>query len=337
MASWQIQVGIYNELSEILYHEVQGSLFAIDCDEGIVNYDFATGTWKLQRAMCELPIFNMHNPVAFDSKHKMIYVWNHYSIINFSIHPNTSYKINYDYTNSFEVNPKSNGFMINDEFHIFQSYGGSTHNTQSHIKYHKAAKSPTIVKDDTMEVKDQNIRKFGIVRLKNANKMMVFGGYDESGNATDQVCEYDAMDRKWRKLGVTLPGPLYNMGCATAVNDQYVLIFGGKKPGTGFFNAYASAQTDDILIYSVRHQFFRKSSTKCPTKFKCQAIAVNDKMRDETCVFGFVRDTWQLKEIDDAIYPPRYLIKLIHKFYLNEYIHLFSGWDHWRMDVFDIL
>ena len=83
---------------------------------------------------------------------------------------------------------------------------------------------------------------------------------------------------------------------------------------------------------------------QCPSKFGTwEAITVNDKTRDELVVFGFVREGWKLSEIADHLYPPRYLIKMMNRYFLNEYVHLISignhssYGEHWRMGVFDII
>lgn len=338
MLSWETLTGVYNELSKVLYHEVQGCLFAIDDDEGIIQYDFDTDTWKLQRPINELPMFSMKNPVAIDSKNDMIYVFSNYSVIKFSIHPNTPYEINYDFKSLFTVKSASNGIMINDEFHVIQDYGAVGLTKNMHIKYDEQCNSPISLPDDYTEIisknKDCNIGQYGIVKLK--HKIMIFGGREQTqskdGDIVDQICEYDVKTSKWIKLGIKLPQPLYSMGCTEAVNGQYVLIFGGKK-----CDSSTNVQTHDIWIYSVKHQTFRKSKIRCPSKYKCQAIAVREGIRDELCVFGFARVVWKNEKITDSIFPPRYLLKLINRFYLDEYIHIFSGWDHWRINVFDIL
>ena len=64
-----------------------------------------------------------------------------------------------------------------------------------------------------------------------------------------------------------------------------------------------------------------------------------DEDKDELTVFAFVRDTWNARNICDRLYPPYYLVQLMAKYYLNEWVHLLpSGClTHVKIDVFDIL
>ena len=43
-------------------------------------------------------------------------------------------------------------------------------------------------------------------------------------------------------------------------------------------------------------------------------------------------------DIDNHLFPPRYLIQIMHKYYLNEWAHLFDEeGNHFKIDVFDLL
>ena len=107
-------------------------------------------------------------------------------------------------------------------------------------------------------------------------------------------------NHNWQLLDTKMPKGLGVFGCTIAVNDKYVLIFGGWQ-GCSFY-------TDDIWVYSVKNKTFRKSSINCPEKGRYQAFTVNDKQKDETAVFGFIRNEWKLLEIPDHLFPPHYLM-----------------------------
>ena len=69
------------------------------------------------------------------------------------------------------------------------------------------------------------------------------------------------------------------------------------------------------------------------------SIAVNDKKKDELSVHGFVRYQWHELQINEQLFPPRYLIQIMRRYYHNEYVHLFHVHQdtHWKINVFDIL
>ena len=97
-------------------------------------------------------------------------------------------------------------------------------------------------------------------------------------------------------------------------------------------------QLDDIWIYSVGDKTFHRSNIICAMTGPSETFTINDKKNDEMTVFGYVRNEWKLSDISDQLFPPRYLIKMIQTYFLNEYVHLidiFSG--HWKCDVFDIM
>ena len=117
-----------------------------------------------------------------------------------------------------------------------------------------------------------------------------------------------------------------------ALHGRYVLFFGG-------FNEHYSS-IDDIFVYSVRDQLFTESRMKCPEKGLYDAVSICDRDRDKCITFGFVRDCWSKCGINNHLFPPEYLIRIMLKYYWNEFVHLidlnYDGY-HWRRDVFDIV
>lgn len=149
---------------------------------------------------------------------------------------------------------------------------------------------------------------------------------------SDKVHEYDIINNVWKKLDADMPRRTYNFGCAPVMNERYVVLFGGV-------DRYNFA-CDDIWIYSVDEHKFTKSKVKCPKKACYQAFRINDDKSHEMTVCGFVRNEWKLTGIADHLFPPYYLLKIIHKYCLQEQVHLFSngkGTKHWRIDAFDIV
>eukprot|EP01084_Bolivina_argentea_P078837 143063_1 len=98
-----------------------------------------------------------------------------------------------------------------------------------------------------------------------------------------------------------------------AINNKYVILFGGCG-GDG--------HSDDIYVYSIKYKTIKLSKIKCPAKGLFNAITVNDNMKDEKLTFGFVRNQWKICDIADHYFPPYYLLKLMHSYYLNEFVYL---------------
>eukprot|EP01084_Bolivina_argentea_P278132 475028_1 len=120
---------------------------------------------------------------------------------------------------------------------------------------------------------------FGWTYDNNTNCVLIFGGYDNNtnnnNNYVDYILQYDVTKNESNKLPISLPIAMCNVCCLNAINNNYVLIFGG----------YNGVSQNDIYIYSIKTQTITKSKIKCPTKNKFGGIIVNDKMKDEKAVF----------------------------------------------------
>ena len=90
-----------------------------------------------------------------------------------------------------------------------------------------------------------------------------------------------------------------------------------------------------------KDQKFKLSKIKCPEKSTYRyAFTINDRKRDEIITFGYIRYEWRECDINNHLFPPRYLIQQMLKYYLNEFVHLFDciyEGNHWKIDVFDII
>ena len=115
------------------------------------------------------------------------------------------------------------------------------------------------------------------------------------------------------------------------IRDQFIVICAGRD--TNY------ADVNDIYVYSIQDQEISKSGVKTPWTGKCVCFAMNNEQRNELAVFGYVRQQWKISEIDEHLFPPHYIIKIIDRFYLQQYIHLIkpNNGKHSRIDVFDII
>ncbi len=61
-------------------------------------------------------------------------------------------------------------------------------------------------------------------------------------------------------------------------------------------------------------------------------------MKDEKTAFGFVRNTWKICDIYDHCFPPFYLFKIMHSYYLNEWVYSLNerSGQHYKMSALDI-
>ena len=70
-----------------------------------------------------------------------------------------------------------------------------------------------------------------------------------------------------------MPKPLSSFGAVSTRYHQYVIILGGVSKG--FVN-----YSDDIFIYNVHNQCFKKSDIKCPNKGQFHEVITNDVDRE---------------------------------------------------------
>ena len=266
-------------------------------------------------------IITSHSHVAIASAGNTIYACNQWGFL-FEINiDNGSHSI----AKASKLGIGAQGIIIDNEFHVI---GGSGNN--KHLKWNRISKEFDVLHDLKEEVNWNKITHRQLVRIK--NKVFAFGGYLGLLGYDDQVVVYDIAANKWHKGTFRLPMKMCSFGCTKVLNGQYVILFGG---GTS-----TRMSTDDIWIYDVKNTTFTKSKIKCPRTGQYMAFTISDQRRNQMEVFGYVRSQWLTSQIDDHLFPPEYLIKIIGKYYLTEEIHLFyyhGGNSHWKIDVFAIL
>eukprot|EP01083_Nonionella_stella_P166894 559434_1 len=152
----------------------------------------------------------------------------------------------------------------------------------------------------------------------------------------DRLHTYDIVKHKWNMLpsiSARLPEYRfvnYESGITTVLNDQYVLLFGGRE-GT-LFGGITTVFSDTIWIFDVSTQTFRKSKVVCPIKASFKACTVTDNRRNELVVFGFVRD------LIPNQFPPIYLMKLVQSWYWVGTTFLMDSHcaQHWKINTLDL-
>ena len=299
----------------VTYSPKRNSLFVIERYCGLIEYSQKSNSWIKHKIKSSIGHYvqSCNYPVAIDCDQNMIYfcsengVYNQHKFLKkLQINDSNACKLeeienvenNIDQYHSLRG---TKGVMMNNEFHVIGN--------GKHIKY------DTVSKQFKLLHKTQYIVGHGLVKIKN-NKLLMFGGKPRGGDphrdTLDSVHEYDINAQKWSTLNCKIPKPLHRFGCVPILNDEYIILIGGNW-------------TDDIYIYSVRNKTFSKSSVKCPKNTNYEAIATMDRNRDEIITFGYVRFIWmQYFNDNNVLYPPKYLIKIICGYYMNQDVHIFA-------------
>ena len=146
----------------------------------------------------------------------------------------------------------------------------------------------------------------------------------------DTICEYNITNNKWRRLLTKMPKALANSACTPILNGQFVLLFGG--------NNYENWH-DHIYMYSMSDAAFKESKLKLPEQSRFEVIAMDDKSKDNLTTFGFIRCKCKECGIDNHLFPPEYLIRILCGYYINEFVHLINNKTgrHYKIDVFSII
>eukprot|EP01084_Bolivina_argentea_P035972 66581_1 len=289
--------------------------------KNIFKYDTVTNKWtkiKLFDTECKL------GQCALDTKNQILYTKSGNSLTSISLDSHS--KGNKTKYKTSDTTIYSDIFFLGNSLFCM---GGVTN--QLIFQWNSEYKSFTEI---SKMYNNARLDSFGLVYLKKKHCLMLFGGYDyNTEQMQGDILEFEFKTKTWNKLLISLPMPdtLGDICCITVINERYVLIFGGEHLW-GEFN-------DNIYIYSVEEKILRKSKIKCPSKSVFRAITVNDKMRDEKSVFGFVRKYWEICQINECYFPPYYLLRLIHTFYLVEQVYLLDirANKHYKMSSLEIV
>ncbi len=324
------------EYFRILSHGKCKSIFAVSQNSEkkleLFEYSVLTKKWNIIQQHNKLPQdFGTPNISAFDYKTKTVYLFNEkgsFAKLQIKNDTENKWEIINDLTKIKSITTGPQAIIINNECHIIGGWGN-----EGHLKYNNKTKQIELLhKSNDENIMVNQAQCHQLIRVK--NKILMFGGFRDGSTDTDKICEYDILSNKWNLLNAKMPHPSSEFGIAPIIRDQYILLIGGTK------DVWDSH--DEIWIYSVRDQKFKNSSIKCPRISGFVAVTLNDTVKDEMAVYGFVRNIWKASDISDHLFPPHYLVKIICGYYLNEFVHLFDAksdehYEHWRINVFDII
>ena len=333
---------------KVLYHEKSNKIFAItpswfshvkyDPDFGpptLSQYSFVTDSWKDYKIQPTSDSFYLHcwNPAAINSDGNIIYLCNKEGqIIMFKLIDNDKCELKIIKNLGKEMNfvaTKAQAIVIKNEFHVI----GSGVRGYKHVKFNPNKNKCDVLHDLENIFNYKHLLPRPIIRrtamTKIANKLLVFGGYD-SLYKYDRIHEYNINNNQWKTLETKIPKFIYphcGKVCVQILNGQIVLLFGKRD-------------SNHIFIYYVCDKIFQKSKVECPNKYDTyQVLATNDKIKDSLTTFGYIRKQWKQCGINNFLFPPQYLIRMICDYYMNVWIHLFTNRfkKHFKINAFDII
>ena len=291
-----------------------GEFIIMTIESGIYKYNVNLDKW--------LKIFNSINTkctypiIAIDQTNELIYIGDSY-IDEINIKKQSIKQI---IKIGFSCEKM---IVINDKIHLFSCRSHTTLNTKQnmHIRH--------------THIWDELYFRF-IKYIKKNNS--IFTVYLDCKNDCFKIGEYLLLNNTWNTFNINIPSQnnhlnyLFSAGIVMNKTEEYLIILGAPKH---------CIYNDIISIYDIKKNKFYKCSLKTPTKEPIQAICMNDNQRDELIVFGFVNHCYQAKEFKNLAYLPNYLINIIRKKVLIEYIHILT-YDintnqHWKIKVDDII
>ena len=88
-----------------------------------------------------------------------------------------------------------------------------------------------------------------------------------------------------------------------------------------------------------QYGIFKTVELKCPQSQTYQAFAITERKKDHLITFGYIRSKWRKCRMQNHLFPPEYLIRIICGYYWNEWVHLFGRDDgaHYEIEVFELL
>eukprot|EP01084_Bolivina_argentea_P295497 508754_1 len=330
-------VVVFNEKTKELYSIQQGN-------DGLMQYSFTTDSWIKHTIDPPLNLERYNDyrdpnapTAAINSDKKLIYLFDTYFMAKIQLFNDKNFKLERitapDYIGSA---PK--GVIINNEFHLIG------HN--NHYKYDEELNEFLFQHElESNREEIEWIENHGLAKVN--DKVLIFGGRSDPEHPTfefdfgytDTIRSYDIINDKWTKLNVKTHEAFQGFGCTSILNGKYILVIGGEQVEDG-----SGWPSDEIHIYSVNDETFKKSKIKCPEGLcgQYQAITVSDAKKDELISFGYMRSEWNKCGVNSQLFPPEYLIRIINRYYFDEFVHLFhsdlnGNGAHHKISVFDII
>ena len=326
---WQSLTAVPIKTDDINYFPIiidhyNKQLYAIDKENGILKYSFDANRWNCYKIvnLAALPstfFYDASISTAIDSQQRMYLCTSDGHLATLQIDSPSPLKLHIVDTGRDLLGTRA--IMIKNELHII---GGDCDHGRDY-KHLKLNTRTGIASFDA--VCDQDLGWPQLIKIK--DKLFSFGGHRGSEGYLDEIHEYDIQSKKWMKTMYIMPREMIVDGISCVLNQQFILLFGGYDGITNIRK---------IWLYSMKHKVFKESKVECPGNRGGQVFTINDPKQDELAVFGYIRSQWSKCQIYAHLFPPRYLIKIMSKYYMNEWIYLIEDkGQYWKIDVFDII
>eukprot|EP01084_Bolivina_argentea_P214969 364915_1 len=160
--------------------------------------------------------------------------------------------------------------------------------------------------------------------ISNGSKNVFYG----SG---EMIYSYNSTLNEWSQLNIKIPCVCKNDAFVFTADHRYILLF---------------QNIGDIYVIDLKWNKVSKSRIVCPfRKVNYSVVITRNNLRSELMVFGFVRKCWNEYEIGLHIFPPRYIVKLMELWVVEEYVHLlyddrcslYYNYCHRKMNVEHII
>ena len=156
--------------------------------------------------------------------------------------------------------------------------------------------------------------------IKTQGQWILFGGY-RRGKCFDSIWFYDINDNSWNTSTTKLPKAIYEPACTTISNGNVVLILGGNS---------CNGRTNEIYMYHVKEGKCTKSRAKLPSDkldyvLEWKAVTWSHPINDNLLVNGWMKRIWKQCQMNEHLFPPQYLLKLIEQHSMTEMVDIFAA------------
>lgn len=215
---------------------------------------------------------------------------------------------------------------VNNQIHIVP--GGQRND--KHITYDIKTNKCNELNNLKKSLKLGELGLYGAAFVKiDDTQFLLFGGYSD-GFKLESINKYDVQNQKWDALQSKIPKCInqFNARTSVVVLRGQIILFFCIAPGI-----------QHIYMYYVKEDKFQKSKCQYLISGGCQVIAHCDPKRDDSTVFGFVNQAFQNIKFPEHLFLPEYLIRIICKYYINQYVHVLSNFSkqHCKINVMKIL
>ena len=222
--------------------------------------------------------------------------------------------------------------VINDKLNVIGGYWND-----KHLVFDRDNERFEIAHDLQQQTGWRGIGKHTLVQMEDTS-LYTFGGDNLKARGHNDIYYLNKEATEWALSEVKLPAKLRNLACTSVVKERFILLFAGEQdPEKGDY--WPWEDNYEIYIFDIKQNELRKSRIRCPIKGRAKAMTFIEG--NEKTVHGWLRETWKLFNIDDRQYPPHYLVKIMERYYVTEWIHLlynkYNTMRHFKVRVKDIL